>query len=56
MRAPSQRVWKALGLASRPHLLLQATAYAGLGEIAYFQEFFVEANRRQLLFDTELEL
>jgi len=40
----------------RPHLLLEATAYTGEGEVAYFQEIYIPAVSRKLLFDSDLRL
>jgi GntR family transcriptional regulator len=49
-----QKAWRRLGLRSRPHLVLEATAYSAQGEVAYFQEIYIPRNRRKLLFDSEL--
>jgi len=38
----------------RPQLLLEATAYAADGEVAYFQEIYMPATGRKLLFDSDL--
>jgi GntR family transcriptional regulator len=38
----------------RPQLLLEATAYAADGEVAYSQEIYIPATRRKLLFDSDL--
>ncbi len=52
--AADKRVWHKLRLRSRPHLLLEATAYSAEGAAAYFQEIYIPPNRRRLLFDSEL--
>jgi GntR family transcriptional regulator len=38
----------------RPQLLLEATAYAADGEVAYLQEIHIPATRRRMLFDSDL--
>lgn len=53
---PDRHLWTSLGLPAKPHMLLEATAYARQSDIAYFQELFIPANSRKLLFDTELRL
>lgn len=53
---PDAALWMSLGLSSRRYMMLEATAYAGGSDVAYFQELFIPANRRKLLFDTELHL
>jgi GntR family transcriptional regulator len=40
----------------RPQLLLEATAYTAEGELAYFQEIYLPATKRKLLFDSDLSL
>ena len=52
--AADQKAWRRLGLRSRPHLVLEATAYSAQGEVTYFQEFYIPPNRRKLLFESEL--
>lgn len=47
-------MWRKLGIRSRPHLVLEATAYSAEGEVAYFQENYIPPNRRKLSFDSEL--
>ena len=49
-----KEIWRRLAIASRPHLVLEATAYAAEGKVVYFQEFYIPPNRRRLLFDSEL--
>src|SRR6266508_43339 len=49
-----KRMWRRLAMRSRPHLVLEATAYTAEGEVAYFQEIYIPPNRRKLLFDSEL--
>jgi len=51
---PDPRTWRKLGLRSRPHLMLEATAYAANGTVAYLQEIYIPANQRKLVFDSEL--
>ena len=53
---PDRDRWTSLGLATQPHLLIEATAFAGDGDVAYFQELLVPPNGRKLLFDTDLHL
>src|SRR5262249_32590734 len=48
------RTWRRLGIKSRAHLQVEATAYSTQGDVAYFQEFYIPANSRKLLFDSEL--
>lgn len=38
----------------RAQLVLEATAYAADGEVAYLQEIYMPAGRRKLLFDSDL--
>lgn len=40
----------------RPRLLLEARGYTAEGEVAYFQEIFIPAVKRRLLFDSDLRL
>ncbi|HEX9470281.1 MAG TPA: GntR family transcriptional regulator [Bradyrhizobium sp.] len=40
----------------QPNLVLEATAYAAEGEVAYFQEIFIPPVDRKLLFDSDLRL
>ncbi len=47
--------WRKSGLRGKPHLILEATAYAADGAAAYFQEIYIPPNRRRLLFDSELK-
>ncbi len=49
-----KRMWRRLAIRSRPHLVLEATAYTADGEVAYFQEIYIPPNPRKLLFDSEL--
>jgi len=49
------RAWRKLGIRSQPHLVIEATAYTANGTVAYFQEIYIPANRRKLLFDSELK-
>jgi GntR family transcriptional regulator len=42
-------------LSWRPRLVLEATAYAADGECAYFQEIYIPAVRRRLLFDSDMK-
>jgi len=49
-----QALWSTLRLAGMPYLALEATAYGAEGEVAYFQELFVPANSRKLLFESDL--
>jgi hypothetical protein len=49
------RAWRKLGIRSRPHLVIEATAYTANGTVAYFQEIYIPTNRRKLLFDSELK-
>ena len=49
-----KKVWRRLAIRSRPHLVLEATAYTAEGEVAYFQEIYIPPNPRKLLFDSEL--
>ena len=48
--------WQELGMPARPHLLLEATAFTGKSDIAYFQEIYIPRNRRKLLFETDFPL
>jgi GntR family transcriptional regulator len=50
-----KNTWRRLAIASRPHLVLEATAYAAEGKVAYFQEFYIPPNRRKLLFESEFK-
>jgi GntR family transcriptional regulator len=50
---PDPKRWRRLGIRSQPHLLIEAIAYTADGA-AYFQEFYVPANIRKLLFDSDL--
>jgi GntR family transcriptional regulator len=52
---PEGATWRALALPSRPHLLLEATAFTK-GDIAYFQELYIPRNRRKLMFDTDFRI
>jgi DNA-binding GntR family transcriptional regulator len=49
------RAWRKLGIRSQPHLVIEATASTANGTVAYFQEIYIPANRRKLLFDSELK-
>lgn len=49
-----KQIWRKLGIGSRPHLVLEATAYLADGEVAYFQENYIPPNNRKLSFDSEL--
>jgi len=49
-----KKLWQRLGISTRPHLLLEATAYTTEGDAAYFQEIYIPPNRRKLLFESEL--
>jgi GntR family transcriptional regulator len=49
-----RKIWQRVASGSRPNLVLEATAYAAEGKVAYFQEFYIPPNRRKLLFDSEL--
>jgi len=49
-----RETWRRLGIESRPHLRLEATAYSAAGTAAYFQEIYIPENRRKLLFDSQL--
>ena len=62
---PISRIVQTIGMPSaaparklrwRPEFVLEATAYTAEGEIAYFQEIFVPATKRKLLFDSDLSL
>jgi GntR family transcriptional regulator len=44
------------GLGWQPNLVLEATAYAAEGEVAYFQEIFIPPVDRKLRFDSDLRL
>jgi DNA-binding GntR family transcriptional regulator len=39
----------------RPQFVLEATAYAADGEVGYFQEIYIPAVGRKLLFDSDLK-
>ena len=49
-----RKTWRQAGMASPPHLLLEATAYVAEGTVAYFQELYIPPNRRRMLFESEL--
>ena len=49
-----RKIWRQLGIRSRPHLVLEATAYTREGQVAYFQEVYIPPNRRKLLFESEI--
>lgn len=64
-RMPISRIVQTIGrpgatptrkLSWRPNLIIEATAYTAEGEVAYFQEIFMPATRRKLLFDSDLSL
>ncbi len=50
--APASRE---LQMKERPRLVIKATAYTIGGDTVYFQEFYIPANQRRLLFDSELK-
>jgi GntR family transcriptional regulator len=54
IRMADRRMWRRLAMRSRPHLVLEATAYTAEGGVAYFQENYIPPNSRRLLFDSEL--
>src|SRR5215510_6364531 len=54
IRMADKKLWQRLGISTRPHLLLEATAYTTEGDAAYFQEIYIPPNRRKLLFESEL--
>jgi GntR family transcriptional regulator len=49
-----RRRWRDLGITSKAHLQMEATAYSSQGDVVYFQEFYIPPNSRRLLFDSEL--
>jgi GntR family transcriptional regulator len=53
---PDRGAWRQVGIPLRPHLLLEATAFAGKGEIAYFQELYIPRHRRKLMFDSDFRI
>ena len=53
---PDKGTWREVGMPLRPHLLLEATAFTGQGEIAYFQELYIPRHRRKLMFDTDFRI
>jgi GntR family transcriptional regulator len=55
IRAADKTTWKRLAFPSRPSLLLEATAYTTGDDVAYFQELYIPANDRKLLFDSSLK-
>src|SRR5262249_4179224 len=50
--AADRKAWPQIG--TRPHLVLEATAYSAQGDVAYFQEIYIPPNRRKLLFESDL--
>jgi GntR family transcriptional regulator len=50
--APASRE---LQMKERPRLVIKATAHTIGGDTVYFQEFYIPANQRRLLFDSELK-
>jgi GntR family transcriptional regulator len=54
IRIVDRHMWRRLGIRSRPHLVLEATAYTVDSDVAYFQENYIPPNTRKLLFESEL--
>jgi len=52
--AADAKLCRRIGIHTRPHLVLEATAYAAQGEVAYVQDLYIPRNRRKLLFESEL--
>ena len=52
---PDPRKWRKLAIRTRPHLVLESTAYTADGTVAFFQEIYIPPNRRKLVFDSELK-
>jgi GntR family transcriptional regulator len=55
IRTADRATWNRLALPSRPHLVLEATAYTSGDDVAYFQELYIPPNDRKLLFDSSLK-
>ena len=55
IRTGDRATWRRLTLASRPHLILEATAYTSGDDVAYFQELYIPSNDRKLLFNSSLK-
>jgi hypothetical protein len=53
---PDPRKWRKLALQTRPHIVLESTAYTANGTVAFFQEIYIPPNRRRLVFDSELKI
>jgi len=52
---PPSRMWKALRLRGRPHLMVEGTAYAGQDNAVFFQQLYIPENSRRLVFESELK-
>jgi GntR family transcriptional regulator len=52
--AADAKLCRRIGIRTRPHLVLEATAYAAQGEVAYVQDLYIPRNPRKLLFESEL--